>query len=202
MSQVFSLSMKLDNAAFDDAGDRAHEVAAILRKAAGQVVEDLERVISLHDSNGNTVGTCGIEDRLEVTSFTGPYRFLSNFSPAVVTFENNEWPTVEHAYQAAKTDDDRQRARILAAETPGQAKKLGRSVDIRADWESIKVGIMLNLLMQKFSSDERAAQLAATGIAKLIEGNTWGGTFWGVCKGRGKNMLGRLLMFVRELNVQ
>lgn len=108
-----------------------------------------------------------------------------------------EYPTVEHAYQAAKTLDIHQRDQIAAAEGPGVAKSLGRSVTMRTDWNEVKLGIMEFLLRQKFYYEPLRSQLLATGNAELIEGNTWNDTFWGVCRGRGHNHLGRLLMKVR-----
>lgn len=125
-----------------------------------------------------------------IDRFSGPYRFLSNFYVVAGT-------TTEHHYQAAKTTDPVWRARILEATTPAQAKHLGRSVPLRSDWESIKIPYMLELLRWKFSFCGLKKLLLDTGNAVLIEGNTWGDQFWGVCRGKGDNHLGRLLMQVR-----
>lgn len=135
---------------------------------------------------------CDVIDR-----FDGPWRFLSNFEPAPVTFDGIVYPTVEHAYQAAKTLDEAERARIAAAETPGRAKRLGRTVTMRADWDAVKVAVMADLVAQKFIHPHLAAALAATRPARLAEGNTWGDRFWGVCDGEGRNELGRILEAVR-----
>lgn len=121
---------------------------------------------------------------------TGVHTFLSNF------FWHG-W-TVEHHYQAAKTDDPRWASKILIARTPGMAKKLGRQCPMRKTWEDEKDTVMLTLLRLKFSATDLAEQLLDTGDAELIEGNDWGDTYWGVCNGKGKNMLGKLLMEVRE----
>lgn len=126
-------------------------------------------------------------------SDAGDYSFLSNF------YEHNGW-TVEHHYQAAKTTDPAWAARIFAAPTPGQAKKLGRRAPMRFTWENEKVAVMRALLHLKFTDPELSARLVATGGAQLVEGNWWGDTFWGVCKGVGTNMLGRLLMEVRAVH--
>lgn len=109
-----------------------------------------------------------------------------------------KYPTTEHAFQAAKTLDEKEREKIRVAKTPGQAKRLGQKVTLRKDWESIKIKIMLNLNRQKFDRADLGDRLVDTGQAELIEGNTWGDTFWGVCKGVGKNHLGKILMEVRE----
>lgn len=120
-----------------------------------------------------------------------PYAFLSNF------YWHGNW-TVEHQYQAAKTDDPAWAAAILNAPTPGAAKKLGRKAPMRPTWEQEKVAVMLALLRMKFLRPELAQKLLDTGDATLVEGNWWGDTFWGVCRGQGQNHLGRLLMQVRS----
>jgi N-glycosidase YbiA len=135
-----------------------------------------------------------------INSFSGQYRFLSNFAPALVRLDGERYPTVEHAYQAAKTLDPQARVPFqTTTRTPGQAKRLGRRLVLRSDWEEVKVSTMLKLLRQKFCrKSENARLLLETLDEELVEGNTWGDTFWGVCDGKGKNMLGRLLMHVRN----
>lgn len=136
-----------------------------------------------------------------INSFSGDYRFLSNFWPCKVVFDGVTYPSVEHAYVAAKTPDPILRMQIASIETAGQVKKFGRKLELRPDWDSVKVGIMRDLIRQKFKDAELAALLVATGDALLVEGNWWGDTFWGVCKGVGDNWLGRILMEVRsEIN--
>ena len=134
-----------------------------------------------------------------ITSFQGEFRFLSNFWPADVEYDGMRFPTVEHAYQAAKTNDISARIEIKNCVTPGQAKRLGKRVKIRPGWEAgIKLEVMRDLLEQKFSDPSLAAKLKATGDVEIIEGNTWGDTYWGVCRGDGKNHLGKILMQIRE----
>lgn len=138
-------------------------------------------------------------DRVEVIrEFQGQFRFLSNFYPAEVELDEVTYPTVEHAYQAAKTRDLLLRRGIRNAQRPGLAKRWGRSIRPRSDWEEVKVGIMHQLVKQKFSREPLKSQLLATGDAELIEGNTWGDKFWGKFCGEGENHLGRILMEVRE----
>jgi len=112
------------------------------------------------------------------------------------------YPTVEHAYQAAKTTRQDERMQIRLAESPGEAKRLGQGVDLRPDWNNIQIMVMADLLAQKFTQhDELRLALMATEDSApyvgLIEGNTWGDTFWGVCGGKGTNYLGTLLMTIR-----
>ena len=127
-----------------------------------------------------------------------PYEFLSNFYPAMVDLGGVEYPTVEHAYQAAKTLDEAEREEVRAAPTPGEAKARGQKVTYRVDWEDIKVDVMRGLLRQKFAGPPLRDRLAATAPRTLIEGNTWGDRFWGVFEGDGENWLGRLLMEIRD----
>lgn len=133
-----------------------------------------------------------------IDSFAGEYRFLSNFYPSPICVDGFVYPTVEHAFQAAKTFDKGEKQKIADARSPGRAKALGRKVRLRKDWESVKVGIMKQLVMQKFREHPDLQELLlATEDAALIEGNTWNDRFWGVCNGHGKNHLGKALMWVR-----
>lgn len=132
-----------------------------------------------------------------IDSFIGQYRFLSNFYPSEVELDGLKYATVEHAYQASKTDNPTEREIVRSARTAGQAKKLGRSVTLVIGWDATKVATMRELLRQKFSNKVLRVELLETGSAHLIEGNYWGDTFWGVSKGRGENWLGRLLMDIR-----
>ena len=134
----------------------------------------------------------------DITSFTKEYRWLSNFWEVDVTLDNDVYPSVEAAYQAAKTLIMSERVPFLTAK-PAEAKKLGKTVTKRADWDQIKVSVMRDLLFQKFKNPELKEWLLRTGDAQLIEGNWWGDTFWGVCRGKGENHLGKLLMQVRRV---
>lgn len=135
---------------------------------------------------------------MAIDSFQGPNRFLSNFYYCTITFEGRVYDTVEAAYQAAKSLDPLTRAAIAHAETPGEAKRMGSKITLRPDWEQIKPYVMLSLLMKKFSDPVLQKMLLETGDEELIEGNNWGDTYWGVCNGKGKNNLGKLLMDVRD----
>lgn len=134
----------------------------------------------------------------EIASFSGNYRFLSNFYLVDLVYEGVSYRSVEHAYQAAKTFDHLARLRVAAAPTPGEAKKLGRALRLRSDWETAKFDVMLELLRQKFAHEELADLLVATYPMVLVEGNDWGDRIWGVCGGVGENRLGWLLMQVRD----
>jgi ribA/ribD-fused uncharacterized protein len=134
---------------------------------------------------------------MSIDSFSGEYRFLSNFWP-VPTFAGL---TVEHYFAAAKTADPEEAQKVLASKSPGEAKSRGRKVTMREDWNDVRVETMLGLLRMKFLyNEDLGLQLLATGDQELVEGNTWGDTFWGVDaeSGLGENNLGKLLMQVRE----
>ena len=137
-----------------------------------------------------------------IDNFTKEYAFLSNFYPSKVIYEGIEYDTIEHAYQAAKTLNPSEREFVRMQTTPGRAKRIGQKVHIREDWEDVKIGVMLDLIRQKFKNELRLKnKLLATGTEKLVEGNTWGDTFWVICNGIGFNNLGKILMKVRnELN--
>lgn len=138
-----------------------------------------------------------------IDSFTGQYRFLSNFYPCTVTLDGVEYPSTEHAYQAAKTEYPALRV-IFETGTSANAKKLGRRLKIRPDWEEIKLGVMDDLLRQKFApGTELHNKLLKTQGEKLCEGNYWHDLVWGCCtckehKGAGRNELGKLLMKIRD----
>ena len=133
----------------------------------------------------------------EINSFEGKYFFLSNFYPHELRYQGELFPSVEHAYQAAKAPKE-EWWRFQEGITPGQAKKIGRTFQPE-DWHNRKVAIMSHLLQQKFHQRSPLVELLLeTGDAELIEGNTWGDTFWGVCRGVGSNMLGQMLMRERD----
>lgn len=131
-----------------------------------------------------------------IVSFTGLYSFLSNFYVFPVSYEGVMYPSLENAYQAAKTEDVNMRRNFENC-TAGEAKKFGRKVVLRPGWDKIRLKVMEELLRNKFSSDLLRSKLLDTGDQQLIEGNFWGDRFWGVYHGSGDNHLGKLLMKIR-----
>ena len=139
-----------------------------------------------------------------INRFDGPYAFLSNFAAAKVSFDGVSYPTVENAFQAAKTLDPAIRSQFTQC-TPSYAKKLGRQVKLRDDWESVKDGIMYDLLAQKFAPGTAMADLLlSTGDAYLCEGNLWHDNHFGACSCdrclyvAHQNTLGLALMRLRD----
>lgn len=136
-----------------------------------------------------------------VTEFKGDMHFLSNFYPAEFVWNHFLWPNSEAAYQAAKTNDPKVWSEFARQSNPYESKRLGKRLDIRPDWEKVKVKIMRDIVFEKFNQNpELRKKLLATGNAVLEEGNTWRDTFWGICppgSGNGENHLGKILMDVR-----
>lgn len=135
---------------------------------------------------------------MAITRFRGEYEFLSNMYPRVLYVNGEMYPSAEHAFQASKSLDKDVRLGMAVCRSAKEAKQAGRRLNLRSDWENVKVDVMYSILKAKFEDPELAQKLRDTGDEELIEGNTWGDKFWGVCNGEGKNMLGNLLMKVRK----
>lgn len=146
-----------------------------------------------------------------IYQFQGPFRWLSNFHEAPVIFDGVEYPTTEHAFQAAKSLHQPTRVRIAQASTPGKAKRMGSPTGIiapehfRPDWEEVCNDVMMQVNWQKYLRHPHlGAALRATGGGTLVEGNAWGDDRWGALwipaqqVWRGQNRLGRILMTIRS----
>lgn len=135
-----------------------------------------------------------------VFGFFGPFRFLSNFHYVDVEMDGLIYPTTEHAYQAAKSDDPEVRAFFAnGVNTPGGARRLGQEIPLHPEWHTrIKYEVMLNLTRKKFAKEPLKRMLLETGDMYLEETNHWGDVYWGVCNGKGENNLGKILMLVRD----
>lgn len=137
-----------------------------------------------------------------ITTFQGDHRFLSNFWPCCIVWEDFIYPTLEHAYAASKTDDPAIKQMIRSCPTPGDAKDYlyNQAMKPSLSWTiEKKLIVMEKLLFIKFGGKEPflTRALLGTADAELVEGNTWNDAFWGVCNGEGENNLGKLLMKVR-----
>lgn len=150
-----------------------------------------------------------IKDRVErdgeVRGFAGLFAFLSNFFETIIfTPKGLRVATVEHLFQAAKTKDVLDQKDILCSPGPTTARRKGRKVKLRSNWEQVKVKWMKEFLLWKFrSSTILSDYLMATGTVLLVEDNGWHDNFWGDCHCDkckdipGRNVLGILLMEVR-----
>lgn len=134
----------------------------------------------------------------EINEFFANYFFLSNFYKSPVEYEGQMYDYSESAFQAAKTLNLEVRREFAHLE-PHKAKYYGRRLPLREDWEEVKDEVMYKVVYDKFNRNSLLKQkLIETGNIKLVEGNDWNDTYWGVCDGIGKNMLGKILMRVRE----
>ena len=140
-------------------------------------------------------------EEIEFYSARGEYGEFSNFYPSVITMKNKVWPTSEHYFQAQKFVGTKYESQIRKTKGPNQAAREGRdrSKPLRRDWEKIKDQIMYEVVLAKFSQNNRLKKiLLDTNNAKLIE-HTKRDNYWGDGgNGKGKNMLGKTLMRVRE----
>lgn len=135
----------------------------------------------------------------DVRGFFGEYRFLSNFYPSPIEVNGKKYDTVEHFFQASKARDEADHEYVRSSPSPGIAKHRGKRIPLRDDWEASKLIVMLEGLIAKFEQhDLLAEKLMDTETARLVEDNTWGDTYWGVCNNTGENNLGKLLMYVRS----
>ena len=137
----------------------------------------------------------------EVKGFHTEYAWLSNFYLCDVMYTWRKFPSVEHAYQYAKvflpSGED---YKNVVKMTPAQAKRWGRNVDLRDDWDQIKLGVMADCLYSKFTLNLKLREaLKELQDYYLEETNHWNDTYWGVCDGKGENHLGKLLMATRNL---
>lgn len=138
-----------------------------------------------------------------ISRFNGQYAFLSNFYRSPIQTSSIVYPTMEHYFQAHKSTSRRFRVQVSEASGPRQAKVLGRRVHLRLDWSEVKLDVMRAGLALKFEEGtELASRLVGTAPMGLIEGNSWGDTFWGAERiegtWNGKNWLGWLLMAQRS----
>lgn len=134
--------------------------------------------------------------------FRNEFFFLSNFYPIQMIFDGEVYKSAEHAFQAAKCATDIDEKRIRAARTPAIAKSLGRRVELISNWESYKVKIMEKILRVKFA-DPIMKLLLHNIKGEIVENNKWHDIYWGVCdcsehESTGKNILGELLMLIRD----
>ncbi|MBZ5590473.1 MAG: NADAR domain-containing protein [Acidobacteriia bacterium] len=150
-----------------------------------------------------------LEDHEEVSAGVGPvifgrggdprWRVFSNFSPTPIVIEGRDYPTVEHYYQASKASTDWEHELIRAARSPKEAKLLGCRVQLRPDWENVKVNLMRTGLLAKFRQHPRCrALLLETGDVPIHEVSP-GDNEWGRINGSGRDLLGRLLVEVRAI---
>lgn len=135
----------------------------------------------------------------EIMTFRGKYSFLSNMHAASFTWDGRTYMNSEAAFQSAKSLDPAVRD-AFSAMNGVAAKRAGRKVELRGDWDAVKLDVMEEILRAKFSQNPELLQkLIDTGDMVLMEGNYWHDTYWGVDirSGAGENHLGEILMKLR-----
>lgn len=136
-----------------------------------------------------------------IKEFQNEYRWLSNFAPVKIILDGIEFPSVEHAYMSAKSDDFKWKGFCAnSLNTAGEVKKASKNIRLKENWEDIKLGIMEKCLEQKFNTQPYKSLLMKTQDEHIQEGNRWNDKFWGVClkTNKGENNLGKLIMKIRE----
>lgn len=139
----------------------------------------------------------------QVLGFKGKFHFLSNFEPCEVVFEGVKYPSTEHAYQASKTLNLNIRKLYLLVNA-SKAKRMSKNIKVREDWAEIRTSVMEGLLRQKFSrGTDLGARLMELADYEIWEANWWHDNFWGSCTcdkcgNKGENVLGKLLMKLRD----
>jgi ribA/ribD-fused uncharacterized protein len=137
-----------------------------------------------------------------ITQFRGEYSWLSNFAPADTLLDGVIYPSVEHAFQSAKSTDLEWKKFCYHTESAGAVKKASRRVQLVDGWNSLRLEVMMTCLVQKFTHESYQYRdlLIQTGTQEIQEGNLWNDKFWGVClkTGEGRNALGKMIMLIRS----
>ncbi len=133
-----------------------------------------------------------------VNRFQGEYFYLSNFYEVPVLYKGILYDNNEAAFQAQKTTDIKIQKEFTTLD-PVAAKRKGKEIKLRSDWEQIKEKEMYAICLEKFTQHpDLAEKLLMTGNRPLEEGNTWNDKVWGTVNGVGKNKLGKILMQIRD----
>lgn len=135
-----------------------------------------------------------------IKEFKNQYFFLSNFYECPIYYNKLVFCNAEAAFQAQKVIDEKEQYKFINLNA-SQARKLGKTIVLRKDWEEVKDKIMYEIVKRKFTVNKELQQkLIDTKDEELVEGNWWHDTYWGIDSktGIGKNKLGKILMKVRE----
>lgn len=135
-----------------------------------------------------------------INRFENEYDFLRNDYPACIVLGVHVYPTLEHAYQASKTDNDSIREDIRLSKSVTQARLIGRKVTLPFDWDDRRIDVMTTLVKQKFTEHlDLKLKLLLTEDAEIVQGDNVRDQFWSVdINGIGQNNLGKILMLVRD----
>lgn len=130
---------------------------------------------------------------------TGKYFFLSNCTESLIILDGIQYYSPEAAYQSTKTINQTIKYLLSMDIDPFQAYQMGRSIKPFPGWKKHRLRNMLAVVKTKFDTYQNAREkLILTYPKKIIARNDWGDTYWGVCRGTGKNFLGKILMYLRK----
>jgi len=137
-----------------------------------------------------------------ISSFRGDFAFLSNlYMKAPFKYGALEWPSAEHAYQAAKCKSINDMLQVQKIKTAMEARKFGVRLEARSDWEQVKDKVMFDILWYKFYPGSTLLEdLKTTDPYTLVNGAEED-NYWGTVEGLGLNKLGKTLMFIRDLSL-
>ena len=155
---------------------------------------------------------------MQEIEFSGKKRYLSNmYKCEIETREDMNfgidlpthlWQSSEHIYQFFKSKDKRWQLRILNETEPKVTKNMASkfipdTYKLSNEWDSnMKKYVMRIALYLKFSQNEELYSRLKKEVGPIIEKNYWGDVFWGECKGRGMNFLGKYLMEIRDTGLE
>ena len=131
------------------------------------------------------------------------YSWLSNMTLVNIPLKGIIYPSVEHAYMSEKSHDKSWKQLCSQKNISGkQIKNFSKTIELRSDWENVKLLVMEYCLREKFKQEPFKSKLIATGNENIQEGNYWGDVFYGVdlkqTPNIGENHLGRLIMKIRD----
>jgi len=159
-------------------------------------------IVGFFNEDGNMV------DQTEICFYRAnekPYGPLSNLYRRSISFEGEVFATSEHAYQAGKARKPAVRKWLMEAPSPALLAMAAHGLyywDVSPGWSKTKFDRMRAVLFAKFTQHEDLkALLLSTGDARLVETATVDNEvnrLWGEVNGLGKNMLGVLLMELRD----
>lgn len=136
-----------------------------------------------------------------IKEFQNEFRWLSNFAPVKIVLDGVQYPSIEHAYMSAKSDDvEWKKFCSNSNNKAGDVKRQSRTIRLKDNWKDIKLDVMAECVKQKFNQEPYRTKLLETGTQHIQEGNRWNDKFWGVClkTNKGENNLGKLIMGVRS----
>lgn len=137
-------------------------------------------------------------DNKVIDGFRGEYEYLANTYNSDITYDGMTYTNAEAAYWAQRVKDKRARNKYSRLSGNKARAKAMQAIPIE-DWETTKNDIMMNILRVKFNKNsELGKKLIATNDAKIINTNTYRDDYYGVYMNKGKNILGKMLMKIRD----